>query len=63
MGTKKCSEGHEVPVIPVITRYPERDNPANPVVAICGKCGVEWRKVMWYCCMQDNCPMQTKVYL
>lgn len=35
----------------------------NPTVAICGECGVEWKKIMHYSCNRNNCPMQTKYTL
>lgn len=49
--------GREVPVIPPLPDSPF-DSPLdpNPVVAICGKCGLHLRKVMHYYCGQSRCP-------
>jgi hypothetical protein len=45
-----------VPVIPPIAPMPPRD--PNPVIAICGECGLELRQVMHYACGQARCPVK-----
>ena len=47
--------------IPVIPKLPEPNpfeqlNPHNPVVAVCGECGLELCKVMGYVCFNPRCP-------
>ena len=49
-----------VPVIP--KRLPINREP-NPVVAVCGECGLEIRQVMMYSCGKINCPVQPKAML
>jgi hypothetical protein len=43
-----------VPVIPAIPT--PKDKGPNPVVAICGECGLELHRVMGYVCSRENCP-------
>jgi len=42
-----------VPLIPRI--IPIQTDP-NPVVSVCGQCGLELRTVMGYYCTRSNCP-------
>ncbi len=28
----------------------------NPVISVCGQCGLELHRVMGYCCRRANCP-------
>lgn len=57
--TRRLPNGREVPVI--LPLPPEEPYEPNPVVAICGQCGIELRKVMMYCCMNSRCPVQPRV--
>lgn len=43
--------------VPVVPRRPPRPpvNP-DPILAVCGECGVEIRRVMMYSCQNGNCP-------
>lgn len=41
-----------VPVIEPISPYPK----PNDTVAVCGKCGLELKQVMGYCCPNADCP-------
>ena len=46
--------------VPIIPRMPPlggfpRD--PNPIVAICGECGLEIYQIMEYCCPRPNCPV------
>ena len=59
MDKRRSSDGTMVPVIPPRKPQEEPSTHPNPVQAICGECGVEWRKVMMYCCQNANCPMRT----
>jgi hypothetical protein len=45
-----------VPVIPPLSPPHKFPNDPNPVMAICGKCGLHILRVMGYCCMSPNCP-------
>lgn len=44
--------------VPVIPPLPPDYRPVdpNPVVAICGECGLHVHAVMWYCCPNARCP-------
>ena len=47
--------------IPIIPQVPEDVNPLrpvdpNPIVAVCGECGLDLRQVMGYCCGNARCP-------
>jgi hypothetical protein len=35
----------------------------NPVVGVCGVCGLEIRSVMWYSCRNNDCPVFVQVRL
>jgi NAD-dependent DNA ligase len=41
-----------------VVKRPEDES--NPVVGRCPKCGIELRRMMWYCCMENECPTQVK---
>lgn len=43
--------------VPIIPPRP----PFNPVVAKCGACGLELRRVMMYCCQRSDCPCFPRV--
>jgi hypothetical protein len=47
-----------VPLIPSSPNLPElpENNPIDPTVAVCGKCGLEIKRIMGYFCSQGNCP-------
>lgn len=45
-----------VPVIPVLPPQAERPFDPNPVVAVCGQCGIDLHTAMWYVCQQASCP-------
>lgn len=47
--------------IPVIPSKPEPSIDPNPVVAICGECGIEVRQVMGYVCYNSRCPIFPQV--
>lgn len=47
-----------VPVLP--PREPIKPQESNPVVAVCGECGVEIRKCMMMSCSNPRCPVQRK---
>jgi hypothetical protein len=54
---KDKAKRHGVPVIPrraESTKQAPRD--PNPVVAVCGECGLEIRQTMGYYCPKANCP-------
>lgn len=46
----------EVPVIPPLPPGEPNLDP-NPVVAKCGECGLEIRRVMHYSCGNSRCPL------
>lgn len=35
----------------------------NPVVAVCGLCGIEIREIMHFSCQRNGCPIQVKIKL
>lgn len=39
-----------------LDKYPKDES--NPIVGKCRKCGIELRRIMWYCCMDSSCPIQ-----
>lgn len=45
-----------VPVIPPLPPESPNDMDPNPVVAICGQCGLNLRRVMGYVCINSRCP-------
>lgn len=51
---------HGVPVIPKLPEYTQKPYDPNPVVAICGECGREIRKIEGYSCLEARCPVQPK---
>lgn len=44
--------------VPVVAPLPIGKNPQspNPIMAICGKCGIELHRVMGYVCQHGDCP-------
>lgn len=44
-----------VPVLP--GRPTERMPEENPIVGVCGVCGIDVRKVMWMACNKAGCPL------
>lgn len=50
----------DVPIIPPLPPGPNPVEP-NPVVAKCGECGLEIRRVMNFVCPNERCPIQPKV--
>lgn len=46
--------------IPIIRKLPEPvapiGPPGNPVVAVCGECGMDLHQVMHYVCFNSRCP-------
>lgn len=46
--------------VPVIPKLPEKIDYSpcdpNPVIAICGECGLHLHQVMGYCCPHARCP-------
>jgi hypothetical protein len=53
--------GKYVPVIPPLAPG-EPDFDHDPVVAICGECNKEIRRMEFYYCMNNRCPVQHAVY-
>lgn len=53
------SSGLSIPKnIPIIPPLPEpSDRGSNPVVAVCGKCGLPIKQTMGYVCDKDRCPI------
>lgn len=47
-----------VPMIHQVAEKPKVD--PNPVVAVCGACGMEIRRVMYLSCQYYRCPVQLK---
>ncbi|WP_066770021.1 hypothetical protein [Sphingobium sp. CCH11-B1] len=55
---------HETPAqkakrigVPLIPARPKPQQPAfDPVISVCGACGMEMRKVMGYACPRSDCP-------
>lgn len=53
--TKKLPGGKEVPIIPPLPPgMPDPDS--NPIIAVCGECGLKMRMVMGYSCPNPRCP-------
>ena len=48
--------------VPLIPKKLPIDQEQNPVVAVCGECGLEIRKTTMYSCSRTNCPVQIKIY-
>ena len=42
--------------VPLIGPLPEETDQMNPVVSVCGKCGLELRGIMAYYCTNQRCP-------
>jgi hypothetical protein len=53
---KDKAERLGVPLIGGKDNWPEPNFDANPIIGICGKCGLELHKVMHYFCSRSNCP-------
>lgn len=50
--------------VPIIPAKPYQPKPTpNPVIAICGECGLEIKQVMGYSCQKSNCPVFRQVTL
>lgn len=47
--------------VPLIKEKVDRDCSPNPIVGICGKCGLEIHQVMFFSCLKSGCPIQPKV--
>lgn len=43
-----------VPVFPDRARLPMP--PHDPTIGVCGRCGLELKRVMGYCCPRSGCP-------
>lgn len=43
-----------VPLIPKLPELPPHQ--PNPVVAVCGECGIELHQIMGYVCNRPRCP-------
>lgn len=41
-----------------LDNYPK--DKSNPIIGKCPKCGIELRRIMWYCCIDSKCPIQNK---
>lgn len=60
MSTKIGSDGKPHPVIPPLPQDEPNLDP-NPIVAICGECNLELRRVMGYSCGNPRCPIQPRI--
>lgn len=49
-------KGRKIPIIPKLPDDIADPVDPNPVVAICGECGLELHKVMGYACPNTRCP-------
>jgi len=50
-----------LPVVPDSAKdWRQLDVPTNPVVAVCGDCKVELRRLMWFYCDKPACPHFTQ---
>lgn len=51
--------------VPLIPKRPTPITPTpgdpNPIVAVCGECGLDLRAVMGYVCSHSNCPCFARV--
>lgn len=59
MSERRIIDGKPVPVIPKLPDdVPSPGDPVdpNPVVAVCGECGMTIRLVMGYSCRNPRCP-------
>ena len=58
-----CYRLKQVPIIPPLPEdAPDRFD-SNPVIAICGECGMELHKMMLYSCDNERCPVQRRAIL
>jgi hypothetical protein len=57
--TRRASDGSIVPVIPPLPDVPLEVSP-NPILAVCGVCNRDVRKVESYVCGHDRCPVLRK---
>ena len=55
MKKKRLPSGKEVPIIPPLPPG-EPDPDPNPIIAVCGECGLEVRRIMSYSCPNPRCP-------
>ena len=46
----------EIPIIPKLPPADPGPYDPNPVVAICGECGLRIQRVMGYVCQHPRCP-------
>ena len=46
----------QIPVIPPLPPEDPGPHDPNPVVAICGQCGLQIHQVMGYVCTHPRCP-------
>lgn len=51
-----------VPLVKPRNAEPDWAPEANPVIAVCGLCGRDVRRVEGYSCSQSRCPIQPKAY-
>lgn len=42
--------------VPLVPRRPETPVSPDPIVGVCGECGLELRRVMMYSCPNGRCP-------
>ena len=52
---KEKADRMGVPIIEPLPEIPDGPTP-NPIVAICGQCGIELHQIMGFSCGKDNCP-------
>ena len=45
-----------VPLLPKIEPWIKPTNNPNPIIYVCGECGLEVYKIMYYSCPNNNCP-------
>jgi hypothetical protein len=54
---KEKADALGVPLIPVKDNWGKKPVPYdNPIIAVCGKCGIELRQIMHFACGHSDCP-------
>ena len=46
-----------IPPLPIPKPQAGMPTEPNPIVSVCGECGIECRKMMWYSCQKPHCPV------
>lgn len=60
---KQVADELGVPLIPPVSDKPWKpeDIEPNPVVAVCGQCGLKIHKTMGYNCPHPKCPLSPRI--